>query len=217
MHVYDWVCISSSLFFELFVGWLARFSADLLPDARSSLSGTRFDKRRTGTRTKSESQTHGQIDDETNSNQDRDAKDDETPAAEPGLARELFRVPAAENLLPRGSVLQSRFSSVSSVLVHKKINLGESVVLWEHERFSLRRIPGLTLSRLEEPSDPSRRSLLDTRCVVDLQRLRRNGEILAETLGRFMFNLSHMGSASDLQLFTGKLVRTSPSTGGNTT
>lgn len=46
--------------------------------------------------------------------------------------------------------------------MHKKINLVESSVAWEHERYSLRRIPGLTLSHLEDPKSELRGSILDT-------------------------------------------------------
>lgn len=47
-------------------------------------------------------------------------------------------------------------------LVHKKINLVESTVAWEHERYSLRRIPSFTLSHLEDPKSELRGSILDT-------------------------------------------------------
>ncbi|XP_072315615.1 BOS complex subunit NCLN, partial [Eucyclogobius newberryi] len=100
-------------------------------------------------------------------------------------------------------VLSSRFSWLKVALVHKKINLMESSVSWEHECFILRRIPALTLSRLEHKSE--RGTVLDTRSAVDDQRLRRNGVVIAEALGRFMFNLSHQGSAEDLPLFRGQL------------
>lgn len=102
-------------------------------------------------------------------------------------------------------VVSSRFSSMKLSLVHKKINLGEAAVSWEHECLSLRRVPAFTLSRLEDPKSQSRGSIMDTLAQVDLQKLKRNGAIIAESLGRFMFNLSHMGSPQELQLFTGHM------------
>ena len=59
-------------------------------------------------------------------------------------------------------VVSSRFPWVKVGLVHKKINLVESTVAWEHERYSLRRIPGFTLSHLEDPKSELRGSILDT-------------------------------------------------------
>ncbi|KAM8868600.1 BOS complex subunit ncln [Synchiropus picturatus] len=102
-------------------------------------------------------------------------------------------------------VVSSRFSWVKTGMVHKKINLVESTVAWEHERYSLRRIPGFTLSHLEDPKSELRGSILDDMSQVDLRKLKRNGIIIAETLARFMFNLSDKGSPKDLQLFKGQM------------
>lgn len=63
-------------------------------------------------------------------------------------------------------VVSSRFPWVKVGLVHKKINLVESTVAWEHERYSLRRILGFTLSHLEDPKSEFRGSMLDTMQVL---------------------------------------------------
>lgn len=63
-------------------------------------------------------------------------------------------------------VVSSRFPWVKVGLVHKKINLVESTVAWEHERYSLRRILGLTLSHVEDPKSELRGSILDTMQVL---------------------------------------------------
>ncbi|XP_076006043.1 BOS complex subunit NCLN [Genypterus blacodes] len=102
-------------------------------------------------------------------------------------------------------VASSRFPWVKMELVHKKINLVESTVAWEHERYSLRRIPGFTLSHLEDAKAGLRGSVLDTVSQVDFRKLKRNGLIIAETLARYMFNLSDKGSPKDLQIFKGQL------------
>ncbi|KAM9859941.1 BOS complex subunit ncln [Aulostomus maculatus] len=102
-------------------------------------------------------------------------------------------------------VVSSRFPWVKTGLVHKKINLVESTVAWEHERYSLRRIPGFTLSHLDDPKSERRGSLLDTMSQVDFRKLKRNGIIIAETLARFMFNLTDKGSPRDVQLFKGQM------------
>ncbi|XP_037535127.1 nicalin-1-like [Nematolebias whitei] len=102
-------------------------------------------------------------------------------------------------------VVHSRYPWVKVGLVHKKINLVESTVAWEHERYSLRRILGFTLSHLEDPKSELRGSILDTTSQVDFRKLKRNGLIVAEALARYMYNLSDKGSPKDVQVFKGHL------------
>ncbi|XP_061583776.1 nicalin-1-like [Cololabis saira] len=102
-------------------------------------------------------------------------------------------------------VVSSRFPWVKVGLVHKKINLVESTVAWEHERYSLRRILGFTLSHVEDPKSELRGSILDTMSQVDLRKLKRNSIIVAEALARYMYNLSDKGSPRDVQVFKGQL------------
>uniref|UniRef100_A0A8D0CSC5 BOS complex subunit NCLN n=1 Tax=Sander lucioperca TaxID=283035 RepID=A0A8D0CSC5_SANLU len=103
-------------------------------------------------------------------------------------------------------VVSSRFPHVKVGLVHKKINLVESTVAWEHERYSLRKIPSFTLSHLEDPKSELRGSMLDTMSQVDFRKMKRNGIIVAEALARYMYNLSGKGSPKDVQVFKGQLV-----------
>ncbi|XP_036385862.1 nicalin-1 [Megalops cyprinoides] len=102
-------------------------------------------------------------------------------------------------------VVSSRFPWVKLGMVHKKINLGESTVAWEHERYGMRRIPGFTLSHLEDPRSEQRGSILDTISQVDIRKLKRNAVIIAEALARFMYNLSDKGSPKELQVFKGQM------------
>uniref|UniRef100_A0A8C2X578 BOS complex subunit NCLN n=1 Tax=Cyclopterus lumpus TaxID=8103 RepID=A0A8C2X578_CYCLU len=103
-------------------------------------------------------------------------------------------------------VVSSRFPWVKVGLVHKKINLLESSVAWEHERYNLRRIPSFTLSHLEDPKSELRGSMLDTMSQVDFRKMKRNGVIIAEALARYMYNISDEVSPKDVQVFKGQLV-----------
>ncbi|KAI5091446.1 hypothetical protein C0J45_18652, partial [Silurus meridionalis] len=102
-------------------------------------------------------------------------------------------------------VILSRFPWVRFGTVHKKINLQESTLAWEHERYGMRHIPGFTLSRLQDPRSEHRVSILDTMFQVDIRKLKRNAVIVAEALVRYMYNLSDKGSPKELQVFKGSL------------
>jgi hypothetical protein len=54
---------------------------------------------------------------------------------------------------------------------HKKINLAEDMLAWEHERFSIKRLPAFTLSGLESHKIPDRTSIIDKQNVVSLRVL----------------------------------------------
>uniref|UniRef100_A0A9J8CAP4 BOS complex subunit NCLN n=2 Tax=Cyprinus carpio TaxID=7962 RepID=A0A9J8CAP4_CYPCA len=75
-------------------------------------------------------------------------------------------------------------------MVHKKINLADDTLAWEHERFGIRRLPAFTLSHLESHRSPARHSIMDMRPHVDLTKLRRNTKVIAETLARVIYNLT---------------------------
>uniref|UniRef100_A0A673MK02 Nicalin n=1 Tax=Sinocyclocheilus rhinocerous TaxID=307959 RepID=A0A673MK02_9TELE len=75
-------------------------------------------------------------------------------------------------------------------MVHKKINLADDTLAWEHERFGIRRLPAFTLSHLESHRSPARHSIMDMRPHVDLPKLSRNTKVIAETLARVIYNLT---------------------------
>lgn len=94
-----------------------------------------------------------------------------------------------------------KFPSVTVDGVHKKINLGEDLLAWEHERYSIRRLPAFTLSSLKSHRDSYRGTILDTRENLNLDRLVQNTRVVAEALAGHMYNVSVDG------IFEGSLVR----------
>ncbi|KAH0625823.1 hypothetical protein JD844_034110 [Phrynosoma platyrhinos] len=99
-------------------------------------------------------------------------------------------------------VVASQFPEVRFSMVHKKINLAEDMLAWEHERFAIRRLPSFTVSHLESHRDSLRNSIMDVRSRVDPKILTRNTRIIVEALTRVIYNLTEKGVPSNLQIFT---------------
>ncbi|KAM4808393.1 BOS complex subunit NCLN-like [Rhinophrynus dorsalis] len=98
-----------------------------------------------------------------------------------------------------------QFQEVNISMIHKKINLGEELMAWEHEQFSLRRVPAFTVSHLDSHKNGLKSSILDTRSQVDMKKLRRNTQILCEALARLMYKDSLKETTEKLQIFQGEL------------
>uniref|UniRef100_A0A8C7GEI0 BOS complex subunit NCLN n=1 Tax=Oncorhynchus kisutch TaxID=8019 RepID=A0A8C7GEI0_ONCKI len=114
------------------------------------------------------------------------------------------------------TVASNQYPEVKFSMVHKKINLADDTLAWEHERFGIRRLPAFTLSHLNSHREVQRSSIMDVRSVssehgageppagphVDLRKLSRNTKLIAESLARVIYNLTEKGAPGDLQIFT---------------
>uniref|UniRef100_A0A3P8QQQ4 Nicalin n=1 Tax=Astatotilapia calliptera TaxID=8154 RepID=A0A3P8QQQ4_ASTCA len=100
------------------------------------------------------------------------------------------------------AVVASQYPEVKFSMVHKKINLADDMLAWEHERFGIRRLPAFTLSHLPSHRLAQRSSIMDVRSVspssrhgagephVDVKKLSRNTKLVAEALARVVYNLT---------------------------
>ncbi|VDP89357.1 unnamed protein product [Echinostoma caproni] len=110
--------------------------------------------------------------------------------------------------------LNNTSTESSSVhVVHKKINLNQELLGWEHERFSIHRLPGMTLSSWPsvQVANQWRQTSLDggplshftgsaskssrMRGAVDPVVLARNTRVVAEALARVLLDLDMNESA----------------------
>jgi len=87
-------------------------------------------------------------------------------------------------------IATDKFSSSAVEGIHKKINLADELLAWEHERYSIRRLPAFTLSAIKSHKDMSRSSISDVKDTVNMDNLHQTTQVIVNALASFVYNIS---------------------------
>lgn len=78
-------------------------------------------------------------------------------------------------------------SNLKFEMNHKKINLANEMLAWDHERFSLNKIPAFTLSHFKSFKDSDRNSMTDTLDSVDKKVLTDNIKLIVNSIAQYVY------------------------------
>lgn len=107
-----------------------------------------------------------------------------------------------------------RYANITVEGVHKKINLADVQLAWEHERFSMKRMPAFTISAIKSHKDGLRTTIFEKSPEQTQAVAQRNAKILAETLANYIYggtkstngSSSNSVTAANSEIFSGSTV-----------
>lgn len=102
-----------------------------------------------------------------------------------------------------------RYANATVEGVHKKINLADVQLAWEHERFSMKRMPAFTVSVLKSHKDALRTTIFEMSREQTLAVAERNAKILSETLANYIYGgakSTEDSVAANSEIFSGSTV-----------
>jgi hypothetical protein len=104
--------------------------------------------------------------------------------------------PAIAKVLGAFQSVAERTDGVSVALTHRRINISDPRIYWQHEMFSRKRVVSMTLSALAAPSASPGGSIFDGPERVDRVVLTRNIRFIAEALSAFIYSSSSDNDAN---------------------
>lgn len=127
--------------------------------------------------------------------------------ASAGAASPLYLHVSKVPKTPEIRALYNTFTSTAAELaipfevVHRKINISNPTVFWQHEQFSRKRIVAATLSSSREPATLwENGSVFDGLHRVDLVLLQRNIKFVVEALAKQIYGLAKKAPAEGVQV-----------------
>lgn len=90
--------------------------------------------------------------------------------------------------------------------VHKKINLAETNLAWEHERFGIKKISSFTLSSTKNYKSVSRSTIFTRNHADLLTALHSNAETIIESLVKYIFDINDDRLTSSISKLSKKSV-----------